>query len=387
MEGNVIIGINAIEQQMNEALSSGRATLFIGSGVSIGATYGISLAECASWPGLIKHGLQHVVNVLGKYDTNWLKPHLDRLASGNMEPDDYIELASVVESSMQPHEFKRWLEVTIGQLYIKHQTTLNELVPLVQGNKVVTTNYDSLLELALKWPVVEWTDSKSFQQASFNGNNAIVHLHGHWRNPSSIVFGKHGYDKIQFDNDIQILLRNMIQNRSLVFIGCGDTLFDYNVGNALENAIKEFEALELHHYWLVRVSEVKECRQKLDYKFGPTHNIHIIPFGSKHDDLPAYLNRINSSFEPQPLDKEYSVKSLGELKRDFAEKTHDDWLDMVDLLRIPKNTWKKWHKGREPQELWDWLDKQDRLSELPDLLRKIDHTKLADLIEEGLNFT
>lgn len=280
-----------LKKDLRKVLSSGRATLFIGSGVSISATYGASHAKYASWKGLISNGLNYVIKS-GKKNKAWMA-EMNSLLDTN-DAETYIEVAESLENAMGAADFRKWMAETVGELKAHNTDVLDRIFELVGDNIVMTTNYDDLLEGCLGWGTVDWTMPHHFQDVLLGKSNAILHLHGHWDKPESIVFGKRSYNEISKNPNTQFLFKNTIQSRSLVFIGCGETIFDYNVGTALKTAINEMPIdLNLEHYWLVLDGEDKSnLYKRLNTEFGREHRIRVVAYGEKHDLLSGYLGNL-----------------------------------------------------------------------------------------------
>ncbi|GIJ48586.1 hypothetical protein Val02_54720 [Virgisporangium aliadipatigenens] len=68
----------------------------------------------------------------------------------------------------------------------------------------------------------------------------------------------------------------------------------------------------------------------------------------------------------------------GARKLDFCRRLGGDWRDLADLIDIPAYERARFPAGDEPRAVWDWLERRDRLPELPGLLDRIDRTDLGD---------
>lgn len=385
-----------IKQELMEVINQGNATFFIGTGVSVGATYNTANGQYASWVGLIKNGIDYVVAKRIRDDV-WKQQQLEDLAQN--EAESYIAVATEVETALKSrNEYADWLRQSVGSLKAEHTNVLNELVQLTQNNRVMTTNYDDLLENTLGWPTVDWTDPKAFQRAMLGLDDAVMHLHGHWQNPNSVVFGQTSYDDVASDAHTQFLFRNIIQSRSLVFVGCGETLFDYNVGRALKDAIDEADILNLTHYWLVLNKELDALQQRLDNEFGKNHRIRILPYGNKHSELGPFLagcrvgniiiavghgiNKAVDVYNELQQKVRDGSKALKTLKDEFNEDMQDDWTRLANKLGVTKRQKRNWDKGNEAAEIWDWLAERKRLHELPELLDEIERTTWAEKLRK-----
>lgn len=79
------------------------------------------------------------------------------------------------------------------------------------------------------------------------------------------------------------------------------------------------------------------------------------------------------------------------LLREFAERSANDWEELADAFKISTLERRQFEKGREPQELVNWLCARQRLHELPGAVEQIDRNDLkalaADLVKDLSNET
>ena len=71
----------------------------------------------------------------------------------------------------------------------------------------------------------------------------------------------------------------------------------------------------------------------------------------------------------------------GKAKVLFCEKLGPDWKTLADLIEIKPSEQAKFDKGYEPSAIWEWLERNDRLCELPGLLQEIDRGELAETLQ------
>jgi hypothetical protein len=57
---------------------------------------------------------------------------------------------------------------------------------------------------------------------------AILHLHGEYRRPESVVLGLASYQKVKDDPHAKAILQCFTLAKTLLFVGCGDTVLDPN---------------------------------------------------------------------------------------------------------------------------------------------------------------
>ncbi|HEV7515444.1 MAG TPA: SIR2 family protein, partial [Thermoanaerobaculia bacterium] len=207
----------------------------VGAGVSIGATS----APHASWLGLLKHGIEYLV-ATDIFKEGWGK-EVGAFLDAAFSPFDLkkaLQHAELVEQNLTMPDsaaFARWLESAFADLRIRSSETLEVLRELQQaGALLLTTNYDSLLSEATGLPPVTWEEHDAFFQVVRGQRRGILHIHGHWERPSSVVLGKSSYERIVQDQRFQDLFRSLWLERSWLYVGCGDGLDDPNLGRLLE---------------------------------------------------------------------------------------------------------------------------------------------------------
>lgn len=73
----------------------------------------------------------------------------------------------------------------------------------------------------------------------------------------------------------------------------------------------------------------------------------------------------------------------GQQKLEFVRRLGSDWADVADLLEVPIHVQKRFEKGGEPRDLWNWLADRSRLGELPGALDAAGRTDLAAHLRTG----
>jgi hypothetical protein len=72
----------------------------------------------------------------------------------------------------------------------------------------------------------------------------------------------------------------------------------------------------------------------------------------------------------------------GKTKLDVCQRLVNDWRDLADYFDIRPDERQRFPTGREPQEVWEWLQARTRLAELPEALRYIGRADIVvDLLE------
>lgn len=74
-------------------------------------------------------------------------------------------------------------------------------------------------------------------------------------------------------------------------------------------------------------------------------------------------------------------KYPGPVKYQFNKRLAGDWRHLAIYLEIDEADQNAFTSGFEPNNIWEWLDSKNRLTELPGALRDIGHEDMADLLD------
>ncbi len=275
-------------QVLADAIAHGNVVLIIGTGVSIQAT---GRADHASWPGLLNAGIDYAEFWAGKADIpEWGALQRKRLATPTLS--NLLETATDIERALgAPNHanFVNFLRETIAKLAPVQHDLLNAIAALHRaGARLATTNYDDLLASATGLPAIPWTSATQVQSVLRGDDSAILHLHGHWRSPETIILGEPSYTRIRQAAHAQALQQAVALFRTVIFIGCGDGLADPNVGQLLHWLHGNIAAGTTRHILLCRTGE--QARFRETYADHP--HLAILPYGPNHEDLAGFLARI-----------------------------------------------------------------------------------------------
>jgi hypothetical protein len=211
-----------------------RLVVVVGAGVSIGATG----RPQASWKGLLAHGLEHLTTS-GRFQPGYSDDLLHALdqAFDPFDGERVLELAELIQQTLRlQNAAASWLENAFADFnaLADRAATLQALSALQRaGALLVTTNYDGLLSDATGLSAVTPLGREGFLRAITRQAPAIVHLHGHWQTPESVVLGVRSYDRILDDTLFQDAFKSLWLQNCWLFVGCGNGLEDPNLGQLL----------------------------------------------------------------------------------------------------------------------------------------------------------
>jgi|GEM_PF-4128654 len=302
---------------LRQQIANGQVLAVIGAGVSIGTTNNNAVA---SWIGLLRNGVERCLAVVPGLPSGWAERVRSEIESG--DSDDLLSAAEKISSKLgsQGGEYGRWLRETVGALRIERSDVITALKDL--GVPIATTNYDSLIEQVTELQSVSWRQAAQVEYLIRGAEPGVLHLHGYWQDPQSVVLGIRSYEAVLGDAHTQAIQRALRATRTLLFIGYGAGLADPNFGALLRWARDVFSGSEFRHYRLALQQEV-EAMQAM-HPAG--ERIYVLPFGDKHTDLPAFLRNLRKSrpdgdSERRKKHREKIVRALSDqLNRLFNDK-------------------------------------------------------------------
>lgn len=261
-------------------LAKRQVVIIAGAGVSLSATGG---AAVAGWKGLLSSGITRCRD-LGLTDEKWARLRQQLLDDGDTA--DWIHVAEQITTKLggpTGGEFKRWLRETVGSLKAVDTSLLQAVKSL--DCPIATTNYDHLLEQATDLRAVSWDEDSEVERALRRDDPGILHLHGHWRRPESVVFGTASYGSVKDDPHADAVRKALRTTSSLLYIGCGDTTQDPNLGAFLAWSGRTFAGSEYRSYRLEKDADVA----RIQAQHPPEQRIYVLGYGPTHADLPGFL--------------------------------------------------------------------------------------------------
>lgn len=267
-----------------------QVVVVVGTGVAINATG----QPHASWLGLLKHGIRYLVQE--QFQPHWgieLEASLDA-AFSPFCLQTALQHAELVEQALStPDErvFAKWLESAFGSFRTRNDERARAPLEALRdlhdaGVLLLTTNYDSLLSDITDAAPVTWEEHDEFHRVMTRQRPGVLHIHGHWRRPTSIVLGRTSYNRVVADEDFQQLFRTLWLDWSWLYVGCGDGLGDPNLGRLLEWG-KRWSKSKMPDFFVAQEDKAKEIAGRTDRP----PNLVSIGYRS-HDELPVILRSI-----------------------------------------------------------------------------------------------
>lgn len=276
-------------RELRKAVRSGdrKPLIVCGAGVSTQATNG----KAPSWANLIRSGIQHVENVDANAGT-WANGARQKLDDGGTGA--WIAVADEVTDRLggpENREFADWLEHEVRQLVPERRDLLDLIIAL--RCPIATTNYDDVLSRATGLQPINWSDHVGTLRLLREGTaDGILHLHGHWRKPETVVLGSKSYAEHSADSRRQLLQQMATLDRETVFIGCSqDGIADPDFSR-LDSFLAEWQRVAPRRYWLVRQGHGADGNPQLPPSPTPARRLFPIGFGTAFDGLRRLLETL-----------------------------------------------------------------------------------------------
>lgn len=326
--------IPCLIEKLRRHVASRRVVAVVGTGVSVAtcANQKVDGYAVATWTGLLEHGL-HYCRTLGLVDAEDESIIGQQITSGKTS----FLIAAAEQISMRlrsrdPGVYRGWLKDTVGALKV-HEPALIETLASVAG-VLATLNYDNLVEDVTGRRALTWLDKDQVQDALWPfeafrtpfGAKAVVHLHGWYQQPDSVVLGLSSYIGVRDHAHARAVLELFTIDRTLLFVGCGDTLADPNFTRLLEWASEAHADVAPRHHFLCLASEVDESRARL----ARVPWLQPLAYGARYSDLLPFLRQLVAT-EPMNVGARASALSLDLAAYQHAMHKHYRRLDVAEL--------------------------------------------------------
>lgn len=269
--------------ELSQQITQGRMLAVVGAGVSIAATGGDRLA---SWAGLLRHGAERCMEAAGPLPEGWAERVQAEIDSGDL--DELLSAAEKISRKLGAPcgpEYARWLRDTVGRFRVQDPTVIEALAGL--GLPLATTNYDGLLEEVTGLPPVTWREGARVERVVRGEEPGILHLHGFWEEPESVVLGIRSYEQVLGE-----AAQMVHSTRGLLFVGCGIGVATPDFDALLRRMCRVF-ASDFRHFQLCLEQEVQALREL----HPPEARLVPLPYGADPSCLAPFLREL-SPFSP-----------------------------------------------------------------------------------------
>jgi hypothetical protein len=275
-----------IQARLRKDLRNKRLAIIVGAGVTLSATADSSGKPLSriTWTGLIQNGLDFLVGE-GYVDrlNHGTKPAYEALQ--NPDINGMLDAANILSSQLRQHgQFPTWLQSVFGSLDqdVRHPAILEALKKLHDNGAILlTTNYDDILEKYCGLRHIgrsKIEDIVKFRRGDLGG---VFHVHGSYHDPQEVVLDTTGYYQIKESDEVQNMLKAFLDDKTILFVGCGSGLEDPNFDGLLKWAAERQKNIPNIHCLLVRDGDSLVCKPLLRVRYGP-----------QYQDLAPYLNKL-----------------------------------------------------------------------------------------------
>jgi tetratricopeptide (TPR) repeat protein len=274
------VGPKKLVEDLRKDLAAGHVLVVVGTGVSLQASGGDGRA---GWAGLIGNGIDSC-DGLGLLGDGEAKQLHERLKDAKA-PAVLIEIAERIQSLLDgAGELRRWLQESAGALPLPDREIVDAVHAL--GARISTTNYDDLLSRDRGIHAVPWTDLIAVQELLRGDRRGILHFHGYYDAPESVILGVRSYKALLEAKGAQAVQQVVAASQTLLFVGCGsDGLADPNFGALLEWCATVFPDSRYRHYCLCRKGELASLKAK-------HKGLSFIAYGKDYADLAPALRAL-----------------------------------------------------------------------------------------------
>jgi Tfp pilus assembly protein PilF len=349
-----------IPTKLEDAIKNNTLVIFVGAGCSIPL-------GMPSWKKLVEDILQDLDNKYGQTSDTNFKNILNGVQNGSKSLFD--ALSKIENDSDNGTTFKiktqEFINSRIEEISksLPEESNVHNLLWEI-SNKIITTNYDKILEQYIPKSISpkKFDNSNAFQSLKSQSNNAefLYKIHGDYEDPKSIILFESDYrDIYKNENYNTDTLATHFKEKTLLFIGFSLTdPFVNDLFIKIKNIYQGYSVSE--HFILTTKNE-----DFIKYDVTP------IKINNWKDDLLNYLLELKKI--KLEVEKKEQLTIVKEKVQD-KELTKDDVNNIVELITKKTNDLVNDPSNKELiKELKDLRTKLDKL-----LFEKVDYLQEVD---------
>ena len=244
----------------------------------------ISGDPVTTWQGFLRYALARCRFLNLQLPATWFTAAEQRIASGGAKA--MVEVYEEIKAKLPEGELERLYDDALGHLDIRNAGPAHALAAL--HCPIVTTNFDNLIERITGLESLTWRRPGYVQAALAGLTRAVVHIHGIFNDPGTIVMTPDAYESLLNDEQCQALLHGIMSVKALVFVGCGATLSDPNFSSLFAWSRANLPGAHLRVYRLARTDELAALSHEQD----DADRVAVIPYGDAYEDLAPFLRSL-----------------------------------------------------------------------------------------------
>lgn len=335
-------------RRLTDAIKKGTMVPVVGAGVSAAS------APLPGWAKLVQSGIDYADD-LGGCRAEDIAMARTALAAGKL-----IDAARMVKHLLHApgRQFAAWLEDTVRvEVSALLETPLLDCIVDLLCPLVATTNYDNVLEIRMPshFETTTWRKPNQLLTGLQRGD-MILHLHGYYAEPESVVFGIDDYEELVKEESYRAALQTLWLDRTLLFLGCSFAgLEDPDFSRMLSWFNEAFPNASHRHYAMMLSGSFTRDQQE---KWLHECRVQVLPYGPTHNDLPAAIRALNPNSEKAKIQRLDDAKKIlqkqepGDIEKLIAllRGAAANASDVTDQLRHAATTW--FESKREDRSRW-----------------------------------
>jgi hypothetical protein len=342
---------------------------FIGAGVSS------ATANVAGWENLILQGVEYAREK--RIDTTGLIQKVEL----ELESKDFLEASNYLKQLLNAPGFPfiNWINESFEKLEIKDKDLISNILDLC-APIILTTNYDTLItsiDNITKRQKYIHNENDLILKAIKDEQDLIVHLHGIYEKPESIILSGQDYDALNKNDGYKFLLKKLFSDYHILFIGCSkDGVMDKDF-STIFNFIKEWFPYSSNQHFILL--HEKEIEAQNHVKLLTECNIDALSYGNDYKLLSPFIKSINPNIDKRKIQLNkfktlideklkdidlYAENSVDEIKSLIKDNFNSkyDWIDS-EKMKVFESALKEFNNGI--------IDKKGKLIFIQNIIKSI----------------
>jgi|GEM_PF-3002766 len=305
-------------QTLITSLNKRKAFVIAGAGVSSASIDPDSRKIFGTWTNLLRYGIAFCCEKCRR-EATWGDTCRTFLDNEHATTEELLKIGDEIWDCLLAHgKVQEWLDIFDNAL-----PEYRELILAIKGLGVpiATANYDNLLEDITHLTPITLHETQKVEDFIKNDQKQkyILHLHGYYKKPDSIVLGQKSYDRIVQDEFAQFINRYLITAYdTVIFLGFGQGVYDQNFSLIFKWASAYLRKTKLYHIVLNKyVDETKQTHQN-----NGNPNVVVLGYGENYNDLTPFINALAHTVEHHddlPKTLEGKPICLGKNRLDLVE--------------------------------------------------------------------
>ena len=305
-------------QTLITSFNKRKAFVIAGAGVSSASIDHDSRKIFGTWTNLLRYGIDFCCEKCRR-EATWGDTCRTFLDNEYATTEELLKIGDEIWDCLMAHgKVQEWLDIFDNAL-----PEYRELILAIKGLGVpiATANYDNLLEDITHLTPITLHETQKVEDFIKNDQKQkyILHLHGYYKKPDSIVLGQKSYDRIVQDEFAQFINRYLITAYdTVIFLGFGQGVYDQNFSLIFKWASAYLRKTKLYHIVLNKyVDETKQTHQN-----NGNPDVVVLGYGENYNDLTPFINALAHTVEHHddlPKTLEGKPTCLGKNRLDLVE--------------------------------------------------------------------